>query len=149
MLPVPDVPQFNLTPQDIREFQDIFETEFSEKLPPDESATMAQRLLGLYSILATEPRGVESDPPKAPQKLGEELSEREAHALRFLHNAIVHEGRSPSVRELARELGKSTRTAFKVLNGLIERGWVRRGTDDRLVLIEKTKGAENCDFERP
>ncbi len=65
MLAVPDVPQFNLTPQDIREFQDIFEAEFSQKLPPDEAAAIAQQLLGLYSILATDPKGAGSDPQKA------------------------------------------------------------------------------------
>lgn len=55
------------------------------------------------------------------------LREKEAEALRYLRNAIVHEGRSPSVRELRDALGyKSPRSAFLVLNSLIQKGWVKR-----------------------
>ncbi len=73
MLPLPDIPQFNLTSQDIREFQDIFEAEFSQKLPPDEAVAMAQGLLGLYSILATEPRVANGEQATPSQKLREDL----------------------------------------------------------------------------
>jgi repressor LexA len=62
-----------------------------------------------------------------------ELTEKEILALRHLRNAIVHEGYSPSIRDLARALGyKSPRTAFLLLNGLIEQGWLKRKPDGEL-----------------
>jgi repressor LexA len=65
----------------------------------------------------------------------EQPNERELKALRFLRNAIVHEGYSPSVRDLAQALGyKSPRTAFLVLNSLIEQGWLKRRIDGELQL---------------
>lgn len=65
----------------------------------------------------------------------EQPNERELKALRFLRNAIVHDGYSPSVRDLARALGyKSPRTAFLVLNSLIEQGWLKRRIDGELQL---------------
>lgn len=63
------------------------------------------------------------------------LRVKELEALRYLRNAIVHEGRSPSVRELRDELGyKSPRSAFLVLNSLIEKGWVKRKPNGDLQL---------------
>lgn len=62
-----------------------------------------------------------------------QLSEKQWQALRFIRNAIVHKGFSPSVRELADVLGyKSPRTAFLVLQSLIESGWLRRRPDGDL-----------------
>lgn len=55
------------------------------------------------------------------------LTEKELAALRYLRNAIVHEGHSPSVRELAEELGyNSPRSAFLLLQRLIDGGWLKR-----------------------
>jgi repressor LexA len=63
----------------------------------------------------------------------DQLTEKEFQALRHLRNAIVHEGHSPSIRELAQALGyKSPRTAFLVLKSLIERGWLKRRADGEL-----------------
>src|SRR6266700_4566862 len=60
-------------------------------------------------------------------------TEKEMQALRYLRNAIVHEGYSPSVRDLARKLGyKSPRSAFLIIEQLIERGWLRRKPDGGL-----------------
>jgi repressor LexA len=62
-----------------------------------------------------------------------QLTEKEVEVLRYLRNAIVHEGFSPSVRDLMRTLGcKSPRTAFLILQGLIEQGWIRRKADGEL-----------------
>jgi repressor LexA len=66
-----------------------------------------------------------------PQK--EQISEIELQALRYLRNAIVHGGHSPSVRDLARELNyKSPRTAFLIIGSLIEKGWLKRKADGEL-----------------
>lgn len=63
----------------------------------------------------------------------EQLSETELQALRYLRNAIVHDGHSPSIRDLARILQyKSPRTAFLILNKLIEKGWLKRRDDGKL-----------------
>jgi repressor LexA len=71
-------------------------------------------------------------------------NEKEMQAIRFLRNAIVHEGYSPSVRDLARELGyKSPRTAFLILESLIERGWLRRKADGDLQLRKDLADAED------
>lgn len=57
----------------------------------------------------------------------------EAKALRFLRNAIVHDGHSPSIRDLGSALGyRSPRSAMLVLNCLIEKGMVRRRDDGSL-----------------
>jgi repressor LexA len=64
-----------------------------------------------------------------------QLSETELQALRYLRNAIVHGGHSPSVRDLARILEyKSPRTAFLILNKLIEKGWLKRKDGGELQL---------------
>jgi repressor LexA len=71
-------------------------------------------------------------------------SERKLQALRFLRNAIVHEGYSPSVRDLARGLGyKSPRTAFLLLQSLAEQGWLKRRADGTLQLKKELKQSED------
>lgn len=72
------------------------------------------------------------------------LSEKQLEALRYLRNAIVHQGWSPSVRDLAEELGyKSPRTAFLILHSLIEEGWVKRKADGELQLQKDLAMAED------
>jgi repressor LexA len=76
--------------------------------------------------------------------LKDQFTEKELQALRHLRNEIVHNGHSPSVRELAAILGyKSPRTAFLVLGRLIERGWVRRNADGELQMRKNLPNAED------
>lgn len=73
-----------------------------------------------------------------------QITEKQLEALRFLRNAIVHDGRSPSVRDLAHALGyKSPRTAFLILNHLIEGGWLKRNQDGELQLRKNLPEAED------
>ena len=73
-----------------------------------------------------------------------DLTEKESRAIRFIRNAIVHEGRSPSVRELAQALGyRPPRTAFLLLQSLIERGWLKRKPDGGLQLRKDLAAAED------
>jgi repressor LexA len=66
-----------------------------------------------------------------------DLKEKEVEALRHLRNALVHEGYSPSVRELSEKLGyRSPRSAFLILNNLIEKGWVERRSNGSLQLLQ-------------
>src|SRR6266850_2315683 len=63
------------------------------------------------------------------------LNEKELEALRYLRNAIIHGGYSPSVRELAEELDyNSPRSAFLLLHRLIEKGWLKRKDGGELQL---------------
>lgn len=56
-----------------------------------------------------------------------ELKEKELEAFRFVRNAIVHEGYSPSIRDVQDELEyKSPRSALLIINSLIEKGWLIR-----------------------
>jgi len=65
------------------------------------------------------------------------FSPKELAALRHIRNWLVHEGRSPSVRELMDVLKyKSPRSAALVINRLIERGVLRRRPDGELQLIQ-------------
>ena len=74
----------------------------------------------------------------------DQLTERHLQAIRFLRNAIVHEGRSPSIRNLAEALGyKSPRTAFLVIANLVERGWLKRKSDGKLQLIKDFAESED------
>src|ERR1051326_1367303 len=63
------------------------------------------------------------------------LTEKEIEALRHVRNALVHEGHSPSVRELCVKLGyRSPRSGFLILNSLIKKGWVNRRSGGDLQL---------------
>ena len=64
------------------------------------------------------------------------LTQQELDAIRHIRNALMHHGRSPSVRELQALLGyRSPRSASDVLERLRERGIVRRRADGKLQLI--------------
>jgi repressor LexA len=61
------------------------------------------------------------------------INEVENRALRYLRNSLVHEGKSPSVRELATFLGyKSPRSAHLILEGLIDKGLLKRSKTKKL-----------------
>jgi repressor LexA len=64
------------------------------------------------------------------------LNEKELKALKCLRNFFMHNGRFPSVREFATELGySSSRSAYIALSTLIDKGAVRRKEDGQLQLI--------------
>lgn len=74
----------------------------------------------------------------------EQLNEMELRVLRQVRNALVHDGRSPSVREVAKALGyRSPRSAFLLLNSLIEKGLLRRREDRSLQLRKDLVEAED------
>jgi len=65
------------------------------------------------------------------------LTEKEIEALRHLRNSLLHEGESPSVRELAEKLGyRSPRSAFLILNNLVEKGWLAKRKNGSLQLLQ-------------
>jgi repressor LexA len=65
-----------------------------------------------------------------------ELSLREAQALRFIRNALIHQGRSPSVRDVQEGLGYgSPRSAAVIIEKLINHRRVERRADGRLRIV--------------
>jgi repressor LexA len=73
-----------------------------------------------------------------------QLNEMEIRVLRLVRNALVHDGRSPSVRDLAKTLGyRSPRSAFLLLNSLINKGLLRRKDDGGLQLRKDLDEAED------
>lgn len=61
------------------------------------------------------------------------INEVESKALRYIRNSIIHEGRSPSVRDLASFLEyKSPRSAHLIIESLIDLGLLRRSENGKL-----------------
>ncbi len=55
------------------------------------------------------------------------LVENEIKALNFIRNKIVHEGKSPSVRDLMAYFGyKSPRSSSLIISSLVDKGWLKR-----------------------
>jgi repressor LexA len=80
-----------------------------------------------------------------------ELKKKELEALRYIRNAIVHDSRSPSVRDLRLALDyKSPRSAHLVLQSLIDKGLVKRKPNGNLQLrwdqIEQEDHARTVDI---
>lgn len=73
------------------------------------------------------------------QDMSNELSGREAEAIRYIRNCLVHKGRSPSVREIMTELKyKSPHSAMLLIDRLIEAGYLkRREIDKELQLLKE------------
>lgn len=64
------------------------------------------------------------------------LNVKELKALRYIRNALVHDNHSPSVRQLCEEFGyRSPRSAFLLINQLIEKRWLSRRADGSLQLL--------------
>ena len=67
----------------------------------------------------------------------EQLAENELRAIREIRNAIVHRGKSPSIRELMKALHyKSPRSAAVIVERLIKKGFLRRQENENLRLVK-------------
>ncbi len=65
-----------------------------------------------------------------------DFTNREANTIRAIRNHLMKFGRTPSVRELMKELGyKSPRSVSLLLEELIQRGIVRKDGNGRLQII--------------
>lgn len=66
-----------------------------------------------------------------------QLTKKENDGLKVIRRWFIEHGRGPSVRELTQEMGfGSTRTAVLLIDGLIEKGILRRGVDGKLRLLK-------------
>ncbi|MFZ6006053.1 MAG: transcriptional repressor LexA [Nitrospirota bacterium] len=67
----------------------------------------------------------------------EQLSQKQADAVRCIRNWLMHKGVIPSVRELMTELGyKSPRSAALIIEELIQKGILRKRSNGDLQLIK-------------
>jgi len=66
-----------------------------------------------------------------------QLSLKEAQALRFIRNSLTQQAKSPSIREIQRELGYgSPRSAAQILNRLIKTRCVERRSNGLLRIVK-------------
>jgi LexA DNA binding domain-containing protein len=107
-----------------KELRDIVEREIEKAMSDEEVEEIGINLLHLFDALAL----AKSAPAKS------QPNEQERKALEFVQREIDG-GRSPSVRDLSREMGfLSSRSGFRLLNVLIRKGWVHRDESGRLRL---------------
>jgi repressor LexA len=72
------------------------------------------------------------------------LSQKESKVIRHIRNALVHEGKIPSVRELMRALGyRSPRSVSLLIENLIEKKYLRKKDDGSLQFIQNHSGEAN------
>jgi repressor LexA len=70
------------------------------------------------------------------------LTKRELEAIRWIRNFIVHQGFSPSVRDIMKAMGYgSPRSAALIISPLIDKGVFRRKKNGSLQLIKNVENA--------
>ena len=66
-----------------------------------------------------------------------QLNQKQADAVRYVRNSLMHKGKTPSVRELMTALGyKSPRSAALIIEELIQKGILRKRSNGDLQLIK-------------
>ncbi len=74
------------------------------------------------------------------------LDPKEFKALFFIRNGIVYQGKSPSLRAIGEHLGfKSPRSAYVLVDRLIEKGYVGKTKLGNLRLIKDIDGRNNAE----
>ena len=89
----------HLSDQAVEEFRQLYEQEFGETLSDEEAARSAESLLRFFDILRKQPSS-------AAQPL--RVAEEEWKALRYIHDALFHQKRQPTVRSIAAAIGRSS-----------------------------------------
>jgi len=73
------------------------------------------------------------------------LNNKEIQALRFIRNSLIHRGKSPSLRELMKELGyKSPLSPMLIVNKLIKLDFLKREGRNLIILNEFKDERENA-----
>ena len=76
------------------------------------------------------------------------LTRRQAEALEFIKSFVAIEGYPPSVRELADGLKlQSTSTAFNILEQLVRKGFIKKGSNPRELKVVGAEALEGKDAE--
>ena len=72
----------------------------------------------------------------------ENYTKRELDALRHIRNTIIHDGKSPSIRNIMVFLGyKSPHSAMLIVDKFIEDGYLRRRENGDLQLLKEPEGS--------
>jgi repressor LexA len=67
-----------------------------------------------------------------------ELSPKENRAFRFIRNSLIQSGKSPSIREIQKELKYgSPRSAAVIVEELIRKRWIERRSDGLLKVVRE------------
>lgn len=127
---------FDLSQRAISEFKEIYQKEFGEEITDEEAQKMGSNLLRLYKLLLDSP-----PVKKVDTRIG--VTMQEFKALKYLHQAIYHDGKSPSVRDVCAAVGlRSSSSGLRMIRKLMERGFVYRDSDDKLRLSEPVRGCD-------
>jgi len=120
-----------LSPQAFADLKVITLKELGPDMTDGQIEEMGVNLLRLFDVLVTSP--AESTPQL-------KLSPEESKALEYIKGEI-EQHRSPSVRDLSKAMGfRSSRSGFRLLKRLIERGVVCRDCDGVLQLSKSNHG---------
>jgi hypothetical protein len=112
-----------LSLQDFKEFKGLVVEEYGNTMSDEEIREMALRLLGLYDMMYS-PLFENNDT---------RLSKHEIVAFVYIKTMLCNFRHSPSVREIARFLGRrSSRSGQKVLDRLSVKGLVGGRSDGKL-----------------
>src|SRR3972149_423590 len=66
-----------------------------------------------------------------------QLNQKQADAVRYVRNWLIHKGKTPSVRELMKALEyKSPRSAALIIEELIQKGILKKRSNGELQLIK-------------
>jgi len=118
------------------ELKRISGEEFDMELSDHEIEEMGMRLLRILSILLP-------DNPE-PVTMTISFTQQESDGINFIHEEI-HRGRSPSVRQFSWAMGlRSSRSGHRLLNRLMEQGWIYRNDEGKLCLTERIKKFLQC-----
>ncbi|MFH1454080.1 MAG: transcriptional repressor LexA [Armatimonadota bacterium] len=72
------------------------------------------------------------------------LSAKELKTIRYIRNMMMQSGRTPSTRELMTYFGyRSPRSSAGIINGLIDKGYLRRKSDGSLQIIKNVEETES------
>jgi hypothetical protein len=142
---MPNSEQQGLSSAAFSELKQIVQEEYGDTISAGVVEQMGLRLLRFFSVLAPE------EPPAKDEQDKIAVSEREVEALQYLHNAIYHEGKSPSIRDICQAMDlRSSRSGFRLLNQMMSHGLVYRDEKNQLRLPDKMARCDNAeDQEMP
>lgn len=119
-----------LSKEAFRELKEIAHKDYGNSMPDSEIEEMGERLLRLFSLLS---------PGKQDSQRGIELTDQESMVLEYIQKEMESQ-RHPSARSISKLLGfRSSRSGFRFLNGLIERGLLVRNEKGKLSLTWELK----------
>jgi len=120
----------------LAEYKRIYQEQFGDKDSDEDIYASAYGLMKLFRLL------LEPSTEKATDaKIG--VTIQEFTALKYLHHAIYHKGKSPSVRDVCAAIGlRSSRSGQVMIEKLMKKGFIYRDPDGRIQLSEPVHGCD-------